>query len=55
MDLINSVLNDPMRTGVLTVGGVAVSHFLFAADLLVTGGVACLGGYLVYRAFNKKS
>ncbi len=52
MKLINDVLADPMKTGVLTVGACAATHFFFALDLLVTGGIGVIGALLTYKAHS---
>lgn len=55
MKLVHDVLGDPVKTGILTVGAGALSHFFFSMDLLVTGGIVAVGAFLTYKAYNKKS
>ena len=54
MKLVDNVLKDPMKTGLVFGGSAAVAHFVFAADLMVTGGIGAVGVYFVWKALNKK-
>lgn len=55
MKLVHDVLGDPVKTGILTVAGAAASHLFFGFDLMFTGGIVAIGGYLTYKAYTKKS
>jgi hypothetical protein len=50
MNLVNKVIGDPKWMGLVTVGGVALSHFVIGLDLVFTGGIGVVGLYLTYKA-----
>lgn len=52
MKLINDVLKSPFKSTVGFGGLAAVSHFILALDMLVTGGVCAVGAYFVWKANN---
>lgn len=54
MKLIDNVLNSPTKSVAVFGGTAAVSHYLLALDLMVTGGICAVGAFFVWKARNKK-